>query len=147
MDFGFRDYNTFYKIAIDQDNKKLYIKEIFYENEILIDKIITNIENSCFIRGKDVIVADCSNPQNIQSIRNANYNCIPCKKGPGSILIGINVMLQYEIILDKNCIHIHKEFLNYVWIDSKYKSTPIDFWNHGIDAIRYILTYLLRLKL
>lgn len=54
-------------------------------------------------------------------------------------------MSQYEIIVDPESIDIGKEFNNYVWNDKK-SSTPIDDWNHAIDAIRYAVMEYQNLK-
>ena len=50
-------------------------------------------------------------------------------------------MQSYKIIVDPNSHNIKKELNNYIWNDKK-SDTPVDDYNHAIDAIRYAFTYL-----
>ena len=64
------------------------------------------------------------------------------KKGAGSISLGIELLRDYQIIVDKDSTNIAKEFNNYVYAD-KGSKLFIDAFNHIIDAIRYNVTYQL----
>jgi len=46
------------------------------------------------------------------------------------------------LIIDENSINLIKELNNYAWLERK-SNTPIDKFNHLIDAIRYAVTYQL----
>ena len=66
----------------------------------------------------------------------------PTIKRKGSILSGIALMQDYEIIVERNSHNIIREFNNYVWHERRQK--PIDKYNHFVDAIRYSLQYLVQ---
>lgn len=62
------------------------------------------------------------------------------EKGPGSIMAGLNGMLQYELFITKRSVHLEHELRNYVWakdVFGKYVGLPEDHDNHLIDAARY----------
>ena len=66
-----------------------------------------------------------------------------CKKGPDSIIHGIQQLQNYEIIIHPSCVGVITEFENYTWQKDKktdeYINKPIDSFNHFIDALRYSL--------
>ena len=66
-------------------------------------------------------------------------------KGQGSITYGISLLQDYDLIIDKDSINLIKELNNYAWLERK-SNTPIDKFNHLIDAIRYAVTYQLQNK-
>jgi phage terminase large subunit len=88
-----------------------------------------------------MIVADSANKREIQDLRAAGLNVIPAKKGPGSIQTGLRAMLGYTLIIDPDSKNLVKELSNYVWNDRK-SDTPVDEYNHLIDAARYAYTRL-----
>ena len=45
-------------------------------------------------------------------------------------------MQDYTLIVDVNSHNLKKELNNYVWSDKK-SETPVDNYNHLIDAARY----------
>ena len=67
----------------------------------------------------------------------------PSVKGKGSILQGIQKLQQFEIIVSPACSELIGELQNYSWTKDKklnvYINTPIDKYNHYLDALRYSL--------
>jgi phage terminase large subunit len=64
------------------------------------------------------------------------------KKGPDSVLHGIQWLRQQEIILSPVCRHLLEELRCYQWQQSPDGQTlprPRDRDNHLIDAMRYAL--------
>jgi phage terminase large subunit len=61
---------------------------------------------------------------------------VPCTKGKDSIRLGLVKMMDYQIVSEEEDYNMHKELNNYVWNDRK-SNTPIDDYNHLIDALRY----------
>ena len=63
---------------------------------------------------------------------------------------GLDRMQRYEIIIDERCTNTIEEFENYTWTKDKktgeYTNTPIDTFNHHIDAIRYGTQDVMRKK-
>jgi phage terminase large subunit len=93
--------------------------------------------------GKDsYIVADSSEPKSITELRNQGYMIYGVKKYPGSIKDGIKLMKAYTINITKRSRNLINEFENYVMKVDKNDNIlpqPIDAYNHGIDAVRYVI--------
>ena len=68
---------------------------------------------------------------------------IDVQKGAGSVMQGIQYLLQYEWIVDERCVKLIEELENYTWKKDRktneYINEPVDSYNHCIDAIRYAL--------
>lgn len=140
MDFGFHpDPDSLNRIAIDEKRKKIYVKEIIYDNFLGIEELSTKIGNEITDRSKSII-ADSASPRMIYDL-SKKFNIKAVVKGGGSVLEGIRIMQDYEIIISSNSYNLSKEFQNYIWSDKK-SGIPIDAFNHGIDNIRYyVLTH------
>jgi phage terminase large subunit len=131
MDFGYvTDPTTLVKVAVKDNN--LYLKEYLYKQHLGTNEIIDLLTN--IVDQDDLIVADNAEPRLISELQLAGFNVVPCKKGKDSIKNGIARMANYHFIVEgKNYV---KELNNYVWNDRK-SNTPIDKYNHLIDATRY----------
>ena len=142
LDFGFSlDPTAFVASYVDEKNKKIYI----YKE--LVIKGRTNPELAELLTqegfSKAIIVADSAEPKSIEELRQEGIRRIrPSKKGPDSIIHGIQKLQQYELIIDPSCIHVITELENYSWQKDKsgeYIQRPIDDFNHCLDALRYSL--------
>ena len=97
------------------------------------------------VRTRTEVVADSAEPKSIAEMKGMGLNCIPSVKGPDSIKFGINTMKEFRINVTKSSLNIIKEFRNYSWQKDKhgeFTETPVDNWNHAIDAIRYGVTHI-----
>lgn len=67
-------------------------------------------------------------------------------KGPDSIIHGINLVSEYEIVVHPSCVRTIEELQNYSWQKDKatneYINKPVDKFNHCLDALRYSLQCL-----
>lgn len=134
QDFGFSiDPTTLIKTSIDRTNKKIYIQEQFVKQRMTTSDIYIN--NLSFA-GDSLIYADSAEPRLIVEVREKGCNIKETVKGPGSILAGIAILQDYQLIIDPDSKNVIKELNNYIWHDKKSK-TPIDMYNHCLDAIRY----------
>jgi phage terminase large subunit len=141
QDYGYSpDPTTLIKVSIDKTRKQIFVKECFVENNLSTSQIIDKNKQFC---GKSLIIGDSAEPRLINDIKRQGVNIQPCVKGAGSIIAGINIMLEYEIIVDYESTSIVKELNNYVYSDKK-SQLAIDDYNHCIDAIRYAVYYQLR---
>ncbi|TIH68162.1 PBSX family phage terminase large subunit, partial [Klebsiella pneumoniae] len=65
----------------------------------------------------------------------------PTKKGKGSIVQGLQFLMQFDIVIDERCFKTLEEFDNYTWKKDKdreeYINEPVDTYNHCIDSLRY----------
>lgn len=138
QDWGFsKDLTTLVKVSIDKEERKMWVREVYGKTNLSTSEIAFLNNQEC---GIDLIIADNSEPRLIEELKAQGVNIKPTVKRKGSILSGIALMQDYEIIVDKNSHNIMKEFNNYVWQERNQK--PIDKFNHYVDAIRYALQYL-----
>ena len=140
MDFGVEDPDTLTKVAVDEKNKKLYVKEMLYKNGLSTTELVSRLDR-CLTSRNELIIADSAGKRAIKDIREAGFNIRKAKKGHDSIRNGIKQMMDYQIIVDPQSHNIKKELRNYVWNDKK-SETPVDDYNHAIDGIRYAVMYL-----
>ena len=140
QDFGFsEDLSTLIKISVDKNARKVWVKEIFGQKGLSTSQIYMKNKSEC---GLDLIICDNSEPRLINELKVLGLNIKPTIKKKGSILSGIALMQDYEIIVDRNSHGIIREINNYVWKDKG--EVPIDKFNHYIDAIRYAMMYLIQ---
>ena len=140
QDFGFSmDMTTLVKVSIDKEVRKVYVKEIYGKTGLSTSDIAFRNRQEC---SADLIICDNSEPRLINELKNTGLNIKPTIKKKGSILSGIALMQDYEIIVERNSSGIIRELNNYVWHERGEK--PIDKYNHFIDAIRYSLQYLIQ---
>jgi phage terminase large subunit len=141
LDFGFSvDPSALIEGAIDKTRKIIWFKEHLYKKGLTTSQIY----DACIRKvGRNLIVADNSEPRLITELKTKEQglNIVPTIKKKGSILSGIALMQDYQIIIDSNSINLIREFNNYSW--KLTGSIPQDDWNHGIDACRYLCQYLL----
>jgi phage terminase large subunit len=139
-DWGFStDPTTLVRVSVDEKNKKIYLKQELYRTKLTTDDISQILLNVC---GNSRIVADSAEPRLITELYHKGLNIKGAIKGPGSIKEGIAVLLNYELIVDPESIDLIRELNNYAWSDKK-SETPIDAYNHIIDAVRYACSELL----
>jgi phage terminase large subunit len=140
QDFGFsEDLSTLVKISVDKNSRKVWVKEIFGQKGLNTSQMYIKNKAEC---GADLIICDNSEPRLINELKVLGLNIKPTIKKKGSILSGIALMQDYEIIVDRNSHGIIREINNYVWKDKG--EVPIDKFNHYIDAIRYAMMYLIQ---
>lgn len=140
LDFGYtNDPTAFDCCIIDKINKKLWIFDEFQEKGLLNDEIAQKIINMGF--RKEIIICDSAEPKSIEELRRNGLDRVKgAVKGRDSIINGINLLQQFEIIVHPKCVCIQEEFKNYTWKKEKngeYINVPIDKYNHGLDALRY----------
>lgn len=142
MDFGFtNDPTTFPRLAVDLDNKELWIYGEHYEHAMLTDDILKMIDDAKMLKSR--IIADSAENRLIAELRNKGAKGIQGSvKGKGSVDSGINFMKQFRIYIHPTCEKTIEEFDTYTYQqdkEGKWLNTPIDANNHVIDAIRYSL--------
>tara|TARA_R100000773_G_scaffold9831_1_gene9188 strand:- start:1431 stop:2585 length:1155 start_codon:yes stop_codon:yes gene_type:complete len=139
QDYGYsNDPTTLIEVAIDKKKKLIYAKELLYKTKLTTSEIANiNIRHA----GDSLIVGDSAEPRLIQEVRSKGCNLVATKKGKDSILTGIKIMQDYDIVVDHKSSNMVKELNNYRWLDKGNK--PCDDHNHLIDALRYAVFYQL----
>ena len=143
LDFGFiTDISALVASIIQENEKKIWIFKTWG------DTGKTNEELAQVIKAlglsKSIIIADCAEQKSIEELKRCGISRVrPSKKGPDSIIHGIQKLQNYEIIVHPSCDGIITEFENYSWQKDKqtneYINKPIDAFNHYMDAMRYSL--------
>lgn len=141
MDFGFTNDPT---TAIDVylSGGELYCDEVLFDRGLTNEDIATRLkEEAPAARWR--IVADSSEPKSIEELRRYGLAVEGAQKGPDSINAGIQAMKRYKINLLPSCVGLKKEMDNYKWkvdrLTNEATNAPVDAFNHGIDAVRYLV--------
>ena len=139
QDFGYsNDPTTLAEVVIDSKRKKAYLKEKLYKPFLTTPQIATQVLTKT---NGTLTICDSSEPRLIKELRQFKCRVTGVKKFKGSILTGIHLMQDYELIVHPKSTNLITELSNYEWLDKKEK--PIDKFNHLIDAIRYVFMFSL----
>ena len=141
QDYGFAaDPSTLVEVNIDSANKRIYLKECFYLQRLTTSQIAQlNLKHA----REGLIIGDSAEPRLLSEIKAKGCNVRPSIKGQGSITYGISLLQDYDIIVSPDSTNLIKELNNYRWLERK-SNTPIDNWNHLIDAVRYAVGFQLQ---
>jgi len=140
QDFGFSvDPTTLVETNIDTTGKKIYLKLHYYKPNLTTTQIAEL--NQRFAKDS-LIIADSAEPRLITELKGKGNNILPTIKGQGSVTFGISIMQDFDLIIDPESTELIKELNNYCWLEKK-SNTPVDDFNHAIDAIRYAVSYQL----
>ena len=140
LDFGFNpDPTALIKVAIDFKAKRIYLKEEIYQTKLTQEDLTERIKKIC----KDsLVICDTNEKRTIDVLRRNGVNIKEATKGAGSIIEGIKLMLDFELIITEDSYNLKRELNNYAWHDKK-ADLPIDDYNHLIDAARYIVSKMI----
>ena len=141
LDFGYSNDPTAI-VMVYKWNNEYILDEIAYQKE-LSNKAIADILKPY----GGLVVCDSAEPKSIADLRSYGINATPCVKGKDSIINGIQkIQALDKIHITKRSTNLIKELRGYVWKTDRNGTAlnePIDFLNHGIDAIRYILSHVI----
>lgn len=141
QDYGFAaDPSTLVEVNIDSTNKRIYLKECFYLQRLTTSQIAQlNLKHA----KEGLIIGDSAEPRLLSEIKTKGCNVRPSIKGQGSVTYGISLLQDYDIIVSPDSTNLIKELNNYRWLERK-SNTPIDKYNHLIDAVRYAVGFQLQ---
>lgn len=140
QDFGFSiDPTVLMKLSIDKKGRRIFCKTMYCKAGLSTTQIADyNIRYA----GPHLIICDSSEPRLIKEVKLKGVNIRPTVKRSGSILTGIALLQDFDLIVDPDSSELIKELNNYVWA-TKGQTKPVDKFNHCIDAIRYAAQYAL----
>ena len=123
------------EVQIKKKAKTIYVKEFMYDTELIESEKCAKISQ---LIGTRICYADCASPSVIEAMRRrVGKNFRPALKPAGSIIAGIEILRDYSMVIHPDSRNLIKELNNYAWNDRK-SGTPIDRWNHLLDALRYV---------
>jgi phage terminase large subunit len=141
LDFGYtNDPSAAVKCGIVDDY--LYLDELFYQTGMLAADLIAALKP----HSRYKVISDSADPRLIQEIRNGGINIHPALKGAGSVLAGINGMLERKIRVTERSYNLLREFRRYAYAQDKegrWLNLPVDGFDHGIDGVRYYVNDVL----
>ena len=139
MDFGYTNDPTTLIGLYTMDNE-LYVNQVLYKTGMTNQDIASEFRNMG-VGNLDEIYADSSEPKSIEEIRRNGFNIRGVTKGQDSVMYGIDLLKQYKIHITKKSAELELELRRYKYMEDKLGKTinkPIDTFNHGIDALRYV---------
>lgn len=142
LDFGYTtDPTAFFCGLVDFTEREIYVFDEFYKQHMLTADISKEIEDMGF--SKERIIADSADKRLIVELHNHGLRRIrPARKGPDSIIAGVQFIQGFKIIIHPRCVNFITEISNYQWGEDKFGkkiNKPIDDFNHLMDAMRYAL--------
>ncbi len=135
LDFGYSNDPTSI-VAIYKYNGGFILDEITYQKGLSNKQIADILSNL----PKALVIADSAEPKSIDEIKSYGINILPTVKGQGSVNQGIQFVQEQRISITKRSLNGIKEYRNYLWQtdkNGKIINTPIDYFNHFLDAARY----------
>lgn len=146
MDFGYtNDPSTLFCGLLDLKTKQLFVFDELYEKGLSNKKLATRITEMGY--SKERITADSAEPKSIDELKGMGLRVHGAAKGKDSIQNGIQWIQDLEIIIHPRCVNFLTEISNYTWDEDKFGvklNTPIDDFNHLMDAMRYALEQYIR---
>ena len=146
-----------YGLDFGYSNDPTAIVAVYYYNggwildEKLYRKGMSNKDIADFLKTlkQKLTIADSAEPKSIDEIASFGLNITPAEKGKDSVRSGIQLIQDQPISVTKSSRNLIKEYQNYLWLVDKNGKTlnePIDVQNHLMDALRYALSTLGKLK-
>lgn len=137
IDFGYTNDPTA-AVLCGLHGNTLYLDELCYQTHMGSGDIIKHLRPySAFD-----MIADSADPRLINDLRSGGLRMIPVVKGAGSVIAGLNKMLELDIVVTSRSVNLINELDNYCWSkdkDGRLINEPIDKYNHLIDAARYFV--------
>jgi phage terminase large subunit len=140
LDWGYSNDPTAI-VKIGKEGNTLYLDEILYKKGLTNQQLASEMISRGIERTDD-IVADSAEPKSIQELFNSGFNVHPALKGQDSIRAGIDKLKQFEIKVTGRSYNLIRELKHYRWKmdkDGNSLNIPIDAFNHGLDAVRYLV--------
>lgn len=139
LDFGYTNDPTALVMCI-RIGGAIYVHELCYTYEIVPPALNALIKK--YFKEEEPIY--CEHDGNwIRQLRALEVLAIAAKKGPNSINPGISKIKEYQIYYTESSKNIKTEVSKYMWMidpdTNQPLNTPIDAFNHCLDAIRYAI--------
>jgi phage terminase large subunit len=138
LDYGFTNDPTAL-IHLVLAHGEIWTDELIYDVG-LTNPMIAERAKKTGITRQDTIIADSAEPKSNQELRNMGLTVEACAKGADSIINGIDILQRYVWNVTRRSTGTRRELLNYKWKvtkDGMTTNTPVDCFNHAIDAVRY----------
>lgn len=142
MDFGFtNDPTTVIRTLVHTGRKEIYADQLIWQTGMTNPEIANALKDLGIQRpGNGPIVwADCAEPKSIEEVSACGVNVRGCDKKT-AVREQIQALQSWTIYVTRRSVDLINEGRKYLFKqrpDGTYTNEPIDFFNHGIDALRY----------
>lgn len=141
LDFGYtNDPTALFVGYIDLKGKALWVWDELYRKGMSNRDIFERIRDMGYVKAR--ITADSAEPKSIAELHGMGLRIQGAKKGRDSVNNGIQWIQDLRIFVHPRCTDFITEISNYTWAENKFGTkinTPIDDFNHLMDAMRYAL--------
>jgi len=140
LDFGFaQDPCACVRCAYDRARKRVYVLDEMYMKGLTNDRLAEQLHR---FAPNAYVICDSAEPKSIADLKRFGVSALPARKGPDSLMHGIQWLRAQEIVVDTRCENMKRELTLYQWKrdrDGNAIREPQDRDNHLIDALRYAL--------
>ena len=142
LDYGYtNDPTAFIAMAVDPEERRLFIYDEHYERRMLNDAIAAMLIRKGY--AKERIRADAAEPKSNDDLRRLGISRIaPAAKGRDSVVSGIARLQEYRMVVHPRCVNVIAELSSYTWARGRGDdpvNRPVDADNHLMDAMRYAM--------
>lgn len=151
LDFGFAQDPTAAVKCWIFDNR-LYIEYEAGRIGLELDDTAAYVNERVPGFAEHAVRADCARPESISYLKRHGMPRIEgVTKGKGSVEDGVEHIKSYqEVVIHTRCVKVQEEFRKYGYkvdrLSGDILPVIVDDWNHYIDAIRYALEPVMKLK-
>lgn len=142
MDFGFtNDPTTLIRCLCHTGRREIYADQLIWQTGMKNPDIAAALKDIGIQRPGNgpTVWADCAEPKSIDEIAAFGLNIKPCDK-KAAVREQIQALQSWTIYVTRRSVDLINEGRKYLFKqrpDGTYTNEPIDFFNHGIDALRY----------
>jgi len=151
LDFGFSQDPT---AAVEAyiHNKHLFIRREAVKTKLELDDTVAFLSRNIPRIAMHTVRADSARPESISFLNNNGMGrVVGAKKGKGSVEDGIEYIKSFDkVIIHPDCTETAREFRLYSYkvdpLSGDIQPKIVDAYNHCIDALRYALEPMIRLR-
>lgn len=142
MDFGFtNDPTTVIRCLVHTGRREIYADQLIWQTGMKNPDIAAALQDLGIKRPGNgpTVWADCAEPKSIKEVEGYGLNVKGCDKR-AQIREQIQSLQAWTIYVTKRSADLINEGRKYLYKqrpDGTYTNEPIEFFNHGIDALRY----------
>jgi len=142
MDFGFtNDPTTLIRCLAHTGRREIYADQMLWQTGMTNPEIAAALRSFGITRAGTgpTVWADCAEPKSIEEVSGFGLNVAPCDKRI-AVREQIQALQSWTIYVTRRSVDLINEGRKYLFKqrpDGTYTNEPIDFFNHGIDALRY----------
>ena len=142
MDFGFtNDPTTLIRTLCHTGRREIYADQLLWQTGMKNPDIAEALRSFGIKRPGNgpTVWADCAEPKSIEEIAGYGLNVEGCDKRT-TVREQIQALQAWTIYVTRRSVELLNEGRKYLFKqrpDGTYTNEPIEFFNHGIDALRY----------